>query len=280
MIEAVNVVSNGPAAAVEPLTWGERLWNNVWVRRSALLIGLAAAWQLYAAWLRRPLLLPTFSAIVRAFFDSALHADLLSRTAVSIKTLIVGYALGTALAGLLTGLAAATRLGADLLELLTAMLNPLPAIALLPLAMLWFGLGAPSILFVLVHATLWPIALHAHSGFAGVNSTLRMVGQNYGLSRAQFILRILIPAAFPSILAGLKTGWAFGWRTLIAAELVFGVSSGSGGLGWFIYENKNTLEIARVFAGLGTVVLIGLAVELGIVRVVQRRTIQRWGMHV
>ena len=66
---------------------------------------------------------------------------------------------------------------------------------------------------------------------------------------------------------------------LIAAQLVFGVSSGSCGLGWFIYENKNTLEIARVFAGLGTVVLIGLAVELGIFRLIQGRTIQRWGMH-
>ncbi len=80
-----------------------------------------------------------------------------------------------------------------------------------------------------------------------------MVGRNYGLSGWRYIGRILIPAAFPSILTGLKVGWAFAWRTLIAAELVFGVSSQSGGLGWFIYENKNQLEIAYVFAGLLTV---------------------------
>jgi NitT/TauT family transport system permease protein len=106
-----------------------------------------------------------------------------------------------------------------------------------------------------------------------------MVGQNYGLARSRFVLKILIPAAFPSILVGLKTGWAFAWRTLIAAELVFGVSSGSGGLGWFIYENKNELETARVFAGLGAVVLIGLAVETLIFRVIEQRTVRRWGMH-
>jgi NitT/TauT family transport system permease protein len=108
--------------------------------------------------------------------------------------------------------------------------------------------------------------------------TLRMVGRNYGLSGFGYVRRILIPAAFPSILTGLKIGWAFAWRTLIAAELVFGVSSGSGGLGWFIYENKNLLEIPNVFAGLFTVILIGLLVENVIFRTVEIHTIRKWGM--
>ena len=89
---------------------------------------------------------------------------------------------------------------------------------------------------------------------------------------------ILIPAAFPSILTGLKVGWAFAWRTLIAAELVFGVSSGSGGLGWFIFENRNQLETANVFAGLFFVILIGLFVESFIFANIEKRTIRRWGM--
>ncbi len=130
------------------------------------------------------------------------------------------------------------------------MFNPLPAIALLPLALIWFGLGYGSIVFVIVHSVLWAVALNTHSGFLSVSNTLRMVGRNYGLSGLRYVGGILIPAAFPSILTGLKIGWAFAWRTLIAAELVFGVSSGSGGLGWFIYENKNQLEIPAVFAGL------------------------------
>jgi NitT/TauT family transport system permease protein len=105
-----------------------------------------------------------------------------------------------------------------------------------------------------------------------------MVGQNYGLSRVGYILRILIPGAFPSILTGLKVGWAFAWRTLIAAELVFGVSSGSGGLGWYIFEKKNQLLIPEVFAGLLTVILFGLFVENVIFRGIENRTIRRWGM--
>jgi len=158
------------------------------------------------------------------------------------------------------------------------MFNPLPAIALLPLALIWFGLGYGSIVFVIVHSVLWAVALNTHSGFLSVSTTLRMVGRNYGLSGLSYIGRILIPAAFPSILTGLKIGWAFAWRTLIAAELVFGVSSGSGGLGWFIYENKNQLDIPAVFAGLFTVILIGLLVENVIFRTVEARTVRRWGM--
>jgi NitT/TauT family transport system permease protein len=91
-------------------------------------------------------------------------------------------------------------------------------------------------------------------------------------------VKILIPAAFPSILAGLKIGWAFAWRTLIAAELVFGVSSGSGGLGWFIFQNKQELYIANVFAGLATVILIGLLVENVIFRTIEDHTVRKWGM--
>src|SRR5581483_10344062 len=113
----------------------------------------------------------------------------------------------------------------DALTTLSAMFNPLPAIALLPLALLWFGLGIPSLVFVIIHSVLWAVALNTHTGFLSVSETLRMVGQNYGLRGIPYVVRMLIPAAFPSILSGLKIGWAFSWRTLIAAELVFGVSS-------------------------------------------------------
>jgi NitT/TauT family transport system permease protein len=87
-----------------------------------------------------------------------------------------------------------------------------------------FGFGWVSLAFVLVQSVLWPVALNTHRGFLAVSPTLRMVGRNYGLRRLAYVATILVPAAFPSILAGLKIGWAFGWCTLIAAELIFGVS--------------------------------------------------------
>jgi NitT/TauT family transport system permease protein len=201
-----------------------------------------------------------------------------SRTLTSLRTLLTGYAIGIGLASLLTIVAVWSRIGRDLLETLTSMFNPLPAIALFPLALIWFGLGIGSVTFVLVHSVLWAFAINTHAGFRSVSVTLRMVGQNYGLRRLALVYFILIPAALPSIVTGLKLAWAFAWRTLIAAELVFGITSGSGGLGWYIFENKNQLEIANVFAGLLTVILIGLVVENVIFAVLEKNTIQRWGM--
>jgi len=262
----------------KPLSAWERVYNITIVRKLVILVALAVAWELYARWLNNPLLFPTFGATVDAFVDGFVHGTLLLKAWTSIKVLLVGYAAGIALAALLTVVAITSRVGTDFLETLTAMFNPLPAIALLPLALIWFGLGAGSIVFVLIHSVLWAVALNTHSGFLAVSNTLRMVGRNYGLRGLAYVGKILIPAAFPSILTGFKIGWAFAWRTLIAAELVFGVSSGSGGLGWFIYENKNQLEIPSVFAGLLTVIVIGLLVENVIFRTVEARTVRRWGM--
>ena len=114
---------------------------------------------------------------------------------------------------------------------------------------------------MIVNSVLWAVALNTHSGCLAVSQTLRMAGQTFGLRGFRYVTRILMPAAFPAILAGLKIGWAFAWRTLIAAELVFGVSSGRGGLGWYIFENRNLLNTANVFAGLLTVMAVGLIVE-------------------
>jgi NitT/TauT family transport system permease protein len=256
----------------------EKFYGNSILRKTVLLVVLASLWEIYARWLGNPLLFPTLSDTVRALVVSVRSGALPLAAESTIALLLKGYILGLLLAVGLTAFASVSRIGADLLETLTSMFNPLPSIALLPIALIWFGLGDGGVIFVLVHAVLWSVALNTHAGFKAVSPTLRMVGHNYGLSTTGYIARILIPGAFPSILTGLKTGWAFAWRTLIAAELVFGVSSGSGGLGWYIFERKNQLLIPDVFAGLLTVILLGLAVENLVFKTVEKRTVHRWGM--
>ena len=256
----------------------ELIWSNATVRKAVLILALALFWQLYATRLDNVLLFPTLTETLESLWEHLRDSSLVARTWTSIKVLLLGYAAGIALAAVITILAIGTQVGTDFLETMTAMFSPLPAIALLPLALIWFGLGTGSLVFVLIHSVLWAVALNTHTGFLGVSRTLRMVGRNYGLKGIPYVFRILIPAAFPSILTGLKIGWAFAWRTLIAAELVFGVSSGKGGLGWFIFENRNTLDIPAVFAGLLTVIVIGLVVENLVFRNIERRTVRRWGL--
>jgi len=273
------LVDTSSVGAVErPLGFVERFANNDTVRRLLILIALGLIWELYARWIDNPLILPTFSATVNTFISDLMSGVLVDRIITSLRSLLLGYVAGLVLAALFTTIAVSTRIGSDLLSTLTAMFNPVPAIALLPLALIWFGLGVPSLVFVIVHSVLWAVALNTLTGFRSVPETLRMSGRNYGLHGIKYVALILIPAAFPSILAGLKIGWAFAWRTLIAAELVFGVSSRSGGLGWYIFEARAELETSRVFAGLLAVILIGLAVEAVIFRFIERRTVVRWGM--
>ncbi len=277
--EIITAVQNKDFGIVErPLGTMERLLGNNAVRKTAILIVLGLIWEIYALILNNDLLVPTLGAALGALYSSLLSGELLTAIWYTLKLLLQGYIVGLFLAMILTIVASATRIGADLLETLTALFNPLPSIALLPLAMVWFGLGDLSIVFVLIHAVLWSVALNTFIGFRAVSQTWRMVGQNYGLSNLLLVLRILIPGAFPNILAGLKIGWAFSWRTVIAAELVFGSSSGRGGVGWYIYQNKNLLEIPHVFAGLLTVILFGFFVENVVFRTIERRTVMRWGM--
>jgi NitT/TauT family transport system permease protein len=145
-----------------------RLWNIGAVRKTFLLIVLALIWEGYARWLNNPLLFPTFVDTIKAFFAAMVSGELPKAASYTIQMLLKGYAAGLAIAALLTAFASLTRIGADLLETLTSMFNPLPSIALLPLALIWFGLGNGSIIFVLIQAVLWTVALNTFSGFRAV----------------------------------------------------------------------------------------------------------------
>ncbi|MBJ7220296.1 MULTISPECIES: ABC transporter permease [unclassified Brenneria] len=262
----------------QPLPLFTRLWNQEWLRKLVILLALLALWELVARWQNNDLMFPGFVQTLQAFKADVASGELPEKVVVSLGTLLKGYVIGSLLALGLSALAVSTRTGRDLLATLTSMFNPLPAIALLPLALLWFGLGENSLIFVLVHSVMWPMALNTYSGFLSVSETLRMTGRNYGLTGRRYVTYILIPAALPSILSGLKIGWAFAWRTLIAAELVFGASSGGGGLGWYIFQNRNELYTDRVFAGLASVIIIGLLVESLIFASIEKLTVKRWGM--
>jgi len=249
-----------------------------WLNKPAILLALVILWELLARWVDNDLLLPGALQTARAFIDGIASGELIGYVTVSLAILLQGFLLGVAIAFLLTWLAVSNRFGRELIDTLTSMFNPLPAIALLPLALLWFGLGKGSLLMVLVHSVVWPLTLNASAGFRAVPETLRMAGRNYGLGGLRMVLQILVPAALPSILSGLKIGWAFAWRTLIAAELVFGSTSGQGGLGWYIFQNRNELFTDKVFAGLATVILIGLAIERCVFQTLEHVTVRRWGM--
>lgn len=255
-------------------------WGDVPVvpRRAVILVGLVAIWQVYVtASGVDPLLVSSPYDVGVALVDGFTGGALVGATLTTLKILFASMLIGMLVAAVLTTLATWTRFGEDLLILLTSMLNPLPSIAVLPLAILWFGLSTTALMVVIANSVVWPISINVSMGFRTVNPTILAVGRNIGLSGWRLVTDVLMPAALPHTISGLKTGWAFGWRTIIAAELVFGVAGSGGGLGYFINDSRYFMRTPDVFAGLVTIAAIGIALDLAFSSL-ERRTVVRWGM--
>ncbi len=248
------------------------------LNRLAVLLILLLLWEGYvrAAGVS-PLLVPAPSRVLLGFGEYIQNGSLVRYTLQTLQMVLTGMAIGILIAFGLTALATASRWGRDLLLTLTSIMNPLPAIALLPVALLWLGIGPRSLLFVIANSVVWSLALNMHTGFETVPLIWKQAGQNLGLHGWGLVRYVYLPAALPYILTGLKIAWSFGWRTVIAAELVFGASGQAGGLGWMINVERYNLNTTGVFCGLVTIIGLGLLAE-GLFEALERRTIRRWGM--
>ncbi len=200
----------------------------------------------------------------------------MSGTARSIALVCAGLAGGTLLAILLTAIAYANRLFRSFLEVLVSVFHPLPGIALLPLVLLVFGVGTGPVLVIILHSVLWPLCVNLLSGFDNAEPLYPRIGRNYELSFPRFFISIMIPASFPAMLSGFKIAWARAWRALLSAEMLFGVSGGRGGLGWYVFNRRVFMDTPGMYAGLLMLILIGFTVETVLFGQLERRTLLRW----
>ena len=161
---------------------------------------------------------------------------------------------------------------AEIVTNFMSIMHPLPGIAVLPIAILWFGIGIKAIIFVIVFSAVWPLINHFYSGFRSIPINQLEVGRNLGLTGWELGLKVMLPASFPHILSGLRTGWARAWQASVAAELVL-VLPAAGGLGGAIQKAIYD-ETPGVFAGMVIIILIGIAMEYLIFASVENRTIK------
>lgn len=225
------------------------------------------------------LLFPPFSAVVASLMAGlgvGGPPELWGYIWQTLSVILQSFAISILLAIILTSLALVSRFAKDFLHVVTGMFQPLPSIALLPMAILWFGFTRESLVFVVVMSMVWPIASSLTVGFATVPRTLVSLGRNYELGAIGTLLQIMLPAALPMLISGLRVGWGFGWRTVVAAELVFGSTGSSGGIGWYINNSRLFMNVADGFAGILLVIIIGLAME-SVFLFIQKKTTMRWG---
>lgn len=229
-----------------------------------------------------PLLFPSFTAVFDSFLEGfGFGVDgagtYWSLTWATLLVLVKSYVIAVFLAIILTSAAAGSRWGRAFLKTTTGIFQPLPGVALVPLAILWFGLNETALIFVVVMTMLWPLTAALSVGFATIPETLIRVGQNYELGRLAMVRRIMLPMALPSAIAGARVSWGYGWRTVVGAEIVFGATGAQRGLGWSINNARLLLRVDDALSSILVVIIIGLITEGGF-SLIQRKTTHRWGM--
>lgn len=240
---------------------------------------VVVVWQiLYEMEVFPKLMFPSVMKIGGAVVDGFVKDGLGGMVCYSLSLLLRGFALGMLLAFVLSGISILSKRFYAVYNMLVSMCDLVPGVALLPLAILWMGIGEETIVFIVVHSILWPMSRSIMDGFSSVPRLYTEVGRNIGLNRFTMLTGIYIPAAFGNILSGIKVGWARAWRGLISAEMIFGTTSAGTGIGWFIFTKRNNVDIAGVFAALLVIIGIGIIVEYGVFRFVEKHTIKKWGL--
>jgi NitT/TauT family transport system permease protein len=192
----------------------------------------------------------------------------------SLSRLAQGYLLSAAI-GVPLGIALArTRAFATAVKPIVLGLQALPSICWLPLALLWFGLSERAIVFVVVMGSLLSIAIATEDGVSGIDPLLLRASGVLGIRGPRFYAGVLIPGALPGIVTGLKLGWSFAWRALMAGELLFV----AGGLGQLLQQGRELLDAAQVMAVMIAIVAVGSVVDQVLFRVVELRIRRRWGL--
>ncbi len=224
------------------------------------------------------LMFPSLAEIGESFVDGFKDDSLLAYTLYSMSLIIKGLAIGIVLAFIFSSIAVVSKTFHAIYNLVVSVCDLLPGVALLPLAILWIGIGEGTIIFIVVHSILWPMSRSIMDGFKSVSSIYIESGKNMGLKGLSLVTGVYLPAAFTHVLSGMRVGWARAWRGLISVEMIFGTTGSGAGIGWFIFMKRTNVDIAGVFAALIVIIIIGIIVEYGVFHTIEKRTVKKWGM--
>ena len=218
--------------------------------------------------------IPAPAAVVQALWDVLRDGTLATNIAHSLGRLLLGSVVSVTMGvglGLLLGL---NRGVAGFLEPLISFLNALSGIAWIPLAILWFGIGPASVTFILWNSIFFLVMFNTLLGVRSVPLIYEHALRTLGAGRLQIIRDVLLPGALPNIALGLRMGLGFGWRALIAAEMI----GATTGLGFMIFNASYFLRSDLIMAGILVIGAIWLLTDRLLLAPLERRTIERWGL--
>ncbi len=195
----------------------------------------------------------------------------------SMLLLLEGLVIGIVIAFIFSGLSMVSKTIDTIFNLCVSIFDLLPGVALLPVVIVIFGVKPGVIVFLVVHAVLWPMARNVLDGFKAVPEIYVESGRNLGMNSVQMLTGIYVPASATYIISGLKVGWARAWRGLLSAEMIFGIAS-MPGIGMYINQMRTNMKNAEMYATLIVIIIIGLVVQYGILEPIERATVKKWGL--
>ena len=223
-------------------------------------------------------LLPPFSRVVVNLANELAAGRLGVQIINSMRIILTGFLLSFALAAIIMALCVWLPLAESLFIMLSTILTPLPAVTLMPLVIMWFGINTGAMLALIVHAVLWALLRHLLDGMRSIPPVYREWGKNIELPPWRMFTDIIVFAIMPEFLAGVRVGWGRAWRALLSAEMVFGMIGTLGGLGFYIYTARAFANIVNVMSGVVAIIIIGILVETLLFGQIEKRTIIKWGM--
>jgi NitT/TauT family transport system permease protein len=244
-----------------------------------LLVGLVVVWQLYVVIAQpRPDLFPGPLDVAAAFGTAWESGRVQLAVVTSLERGIIGFLIAIAIGTPLGLLLAEVRIVRRALGPLVSGLQVLPSVAWVPAAILWFGLSDATVYFVVLMGATPSIANGLVSGIDQVPPQLRRVGRVLGANRLQQALLVVLPAAMPGYVGGLKQGWAFSWRSLMAAEIIATGGSIGFGLGAMLDQSRELADLASVLVTILVILAIGILIELLAFAPVERRLLRGRGL--
>lgn len=217
------------------------------------------------------------SAFIKNFVTGYAGTSLWVYVGDSMLLLLEGFIIAVVLAFLFSALSMISKTFYAIYNLVVTICDLLPGVALLPVIIIIVGIRPEVIVFLVVHAVLWPMSRSLLDGFMAVPDIYVEAGRNIGLKNFSLLTGVYLPAATSYIVSGLKVGWARAWRGLISAEMIFGLAS-MPGIGLYINQMRTNLYNAEMYATLIVIIIIGLIVQYGILTPIEKNTVVKWGM--
>ena len=238
---------------------------------------LVALWSVAAASGRwSPVLLPSPPDVARYLWEATLDGSLLEAAWVTLTRLLVGYGIGLVLGLPLGLLTSASQTLEDTVGVLALGLQTLPSVCWVPLALIWFGQTETAMLFVVVMGTVWSVVIATDHGARSIPPIYARAARTMGSEGLHRWTRVILPASLPFLVSGMKQGWAFAWRSLMAAEIYVTILTGFG-LGHLLHYGRELNAMEQVIGAMLVIVVIGMLADRALFSPWERFLHRRWG---